>query len=234
MKQLAFTTAAIMLLAACSFHSERGSGNLSSEKRNVSEFKAIHASNSIDVEIKTGPPSVEVEADDNILQYVKTEVSGKMLHIGLESGVSLYNTHIKVYVTVPELSRVEASSSADVKVVDVIKNAGKVSFDASSSADIEAEVDAPEVSAEANSSATVTLSGKTKNYKADVSSSADIKSAELLSENTKVSANSSGSAVVYASVSLDADASSSGSIEYSGGATVKSNTNSSGSVHKRE
>ncbi len=234
MKRFILSAVVVVLLYSCNFVSESGSGNIETQKRNVPAFTGIHASNSIDVEVKIGSPSVEVEADDNILRYVKTNVSGNMLHIGIENGVSIHNTHIKVYVTVPELNRIEANASAEVKVLDIMKNDGKISFDVSSSADIEAEVDAPEVGAEASSSGSITLRGKTRSYRAQVSSSAEIRSAELLSENTHVSANSSGSAEVYASVALDAEASSSGSVEYSGGATVKSSTNSSGSVHKKD
>ena len=129
---------------------------------------------------------------------------------------------------------VKASASASVKVLDIIKENGRLSFDASSSADLEAEVDAPEVDAEASSSGSVTLSGKTKYYAARVSSSGDIKSFELLSENTDVSASSSGSAQVHASVSLTAKANSSGSIDYRGAANVKKTVNSSGSVEKKD
>ena len=74
----------------------------------------------------------------------------------------------------------------------------------------------------------------TKNYTAHVSSSGDIKSFELLSENTDVSASSSGSAQVHASVSLTAKANSSGSIDYRGAANVKKTVNSSGSVEKKD
>lgn len=234
MKQLALLTAAVMLLCSCNFEYESGSGNIITQKRSLPAFTGIESSNSIDVEVRIGAPLVEIEADDNIIQFVKTQVSGNTLHVGIQSGVSLHNTHIKVSITAPDISSIRASSSSDVKVMDVIKSNSKLSFEASSSADIEAEVDAPEVEAKANSSASVTLSGRTKNYVAHVSSSADIKSFELLSENTNVSANSSGSADVHASVTLNADASSSGSIDYTGGATVKANTSSSGSVHKKD
>ena len=144
------------------------------------------------------------------------------------------NVHLKIYITVPELRSVKASASASVKVLDIIKKNGRLSFDASSSADIEAEVDAPEIEAEARSSGTVKLSGKTKNYTVRVSSSGDLKSFKLLSENTNVTASSSGSAEVHASVNLNATASSSGSIDYRGAATVKQTVNSSGSVEKKE
>jgi Putative auto-transporter adhesin, head GIN domain len=224
----------VLLLASCNFYSESGSGNIITQKRNLTAFTGIESSNSIEVDVRIGAPSVEVEADDNIIQLVETRVSGNTLHIGLEKGTSLYNTHIKVTVTAPEIKQIKAHSSSEVKVLDIIKTNDKLRFDASSSADIEAAVEAPEVDADASSSASIRLSGRTKNYRAEVSSSADIRSFDLLSENTTVSANSSGSADVHASVNLTANASSSGSIDYTGGATVKVNTSSSGTVHKKE
>lgn len=234
MKRLALITAVFALLSSCDFYSESGSGNITSEKRNLPAFTGIESGSSIDVEVRIGAPSVEVEADDNIIQFVETHVSGNTLHIGLESGVSLHNTHIKVNVTVPEISHITAHSSSDVKVLDIIKSNSKLRFEVSSSADIEAEVEVPEVEAKASSSASINLSGRTKNYRARVSSSAEINSFDLLSENTDVSASSSGSADVHASVTLNAEASSSGSVDYTGGASAKVKTNSSGSVHKKE
>ena len=233
MKQFILFCTAFILLNSC--HYTTGSGNIISEKRSVGNFTGISVGGSFDVEVKIGPVTqVTVEADDNVIKYVETRVSGNTLKIRTEGMHSMNNVHLKVYITVPELRSVKASASASVKVLDIIKEDGRLSFDASSSADIEAEVDAPEVDAEASSSGSVNLIGKTKNYSARVSSSGDIKSFELLSENTDVSASSSGSAQVHASVSLTAKANSSGSIDYRGAANVKKTVNSSGSVEKKD
>ena len=233
MKQFIFLLSAVVILNSCDYTT--GSGNIVTEKRTATNFTGIDVGGSFDVEVKIGSVAeVTVEADDNVIKYVETSVSGNILKIRTEGLHSMNNVHLKVYITVPELRSIKASASAEVKVLDVIKGDEKLSFEASSSADIKAEVDAPEVDAEASSSGSVTLSGKTKNYTARVSSSGDIKSFELLTENTDVSANSSGSAEVYASVSLDANASSSGSINYRGAANVKKKESSSGSVEKKD
>ena len=233
MKQFILFCTAFILLNSC--HYTTGSGNIISEKRSVGNFTGISVGGSFDVEVKIGPVTqVTVEADDNVIKYVETRVSGNTLKIRTEGMHSMNNVHLKVYISIPELRSVKASASASVKVLDIIKEDGRLSFDASSSADIEAEVDAPEVDAEASSSGSVNLIGKTKNYSARVSSSGDIKSFELLSENTDVSASSSGSAQVHASVSLTAKANSSGSIDYRGAANVKKTVNSSGSVEKKD
>ncbi len=233
MKQLLVILSAFVMLNSCDYTT--GSGNVITETRNVGNFNSISVSSSFDVEVKIGTTAaIRVEADDNIMKYIVTNVSGNELRIKVEGMHNLNDVHMKVFITTPSLIRINADASATVKVLDIIKDAGKLSFTATSSADIEAEVDAPEVEAQANSSGSVTLSGKTKNYKAQVSSSGDIKSAGLLSENADVEASSSGSADVYASVSLNANASSSGSIDYHGGATVKQSVSSSGSVEKKE
>lgn len=233
MKQILFFLTSCVLLASCDYTT--GSGNIITQNRSVGNFSGISVSNSFDVEVKIGAVTeVRVEADDNIMKHIVTNVSGNDLRIKVEGMHNINNAHMKVYITTPELNSIKASASSSVKVLDVIKNNGKLHFTATSSADIEAEVDAPEVEAEANSSGSVTLRGKTKNYKAQVSSSGDIKSAGLLSENTEVEASSSGSADVHASVSLNAKASSSGSIDYRGAASVQQSVSSSGSVEKKE
>jgi hypothetical protein len=226
---LAVTTA----LSSCYFNSIKGNGDVTTEKRTVGDFTGIAASSSFDVEVKMGStPDVKVEADANLLPYIITEVENGVLRIRTKENTSISTSHLKVFVTATTLNKLKASASADIKVLDAIQSNSKVSFAASSSAGINASVDAPEVSADASSSGSITLRGTTKNYEAEVSSSGDINSGDLLAENTKVKANSSGRAHVHASVSLDAKASSSGSIKYRGGAEVKQNTSSSGSVAK--
>ncbi|MEI8059628.1 MAG: head GIN domain-containing protein [Ferruginibacter sp.] len=234
MKQFLFLFAGVcLLLSSCNF--ETGSGNIVNEKRLVGSFTGISVGGSFEVEVKSGTSqSVEVEADDNVIKYIETTVSGDVLKIRLSGSHSLSNVHLKVLITTTGLESIKASASADVKVLDVMKEDSKISFEATSSAEIDAEVDAPEIVATGTSSASLHISGRTKNYIAKVNSSAEIKSFELLSENTEVNASSSGNAEVHASVYLKAHANSSGSIDYRGGASVEKSESSSGSVEKKD
>ena len=55
---------------------------MQTEKREVSEFKAIDVSGVFKVEITAQKDfDVKVEADDNLLQYIKTEVDGETFEI---------------------------------------------------------------------------------------------------------------------------------------------------------
>ena len=233
MKQFLFLFFTVIILTSCRFTT--GSGNIVSETRNPGSFDAISVGGSFDVEVKIGDiASVIVEADDNIIKYIETRVSGNTLKIRTEGLHNYSDVHMKVYVTVPSLSSISASASADVVVNNILTSISRLTFKASSSASIKAEVNAPEIETEANSSATITLSGKTKSHKTQASSSADIKTFGLLSENTTANVSSSASIEVHASVSLNAHASSSGSIDYKGAAAVTKSESSSGSVDKKD
>jgi hypothetical protein len=233
MKHFLLLLFTVFTLASCD--QTTGSGNIVTETRKVDSFDAISVGGSFDVEVKMGDAvSVTVEADDNIMKYIETRVSGSALKIQTEGLHSYSDVHMKVYLTVPSLRGINASGSAEVIADNILTSSSKLTFKASSSSTIKAEVDAPEIETDANSSATITLSGKTKNHKTEASSSADIKTFGLLSENTKANVSSSASIEVHASVRLDAHASSSGSIDYKGAAAVSKSESSSGSVEKKD
>jgi len=175
-----------------------------------------------------------VEADDNVMKYIETTVNGDNLKIGLKDHVSLSNTHMKVFITAPQINGIKASSGSDVTVKDLLKNTGRLALNASSAGSITANIDAPEVEADASSGASIQLSGKTRDLNVTVSSGSDLKAGELSSENTVVNSSSGSSATVHASVSLNANASSGASIHYYGGGNVQKNVSSGGSVDKRD
>ncbi len=233
MKKLLFIAASCCLLSSCFFNSIRGSGKMATENRQITGFTGISSSTSVNVEVTQSTDySVTVIADDNIIQHVKTQVVNNQLKIFLGDNISISNGTYTVKVTAPQVNSLRASSSSSIKSQGIIKSSEKITVDASSAADISVEVDAPDVDAEATSSATVALSGRTKNFDAKANSGADIKAFELLSENTKAHASSSGSTNVFASITLNASASSSGNVRYKGSATVTKSESSSGTVEK--
>ena len=232
MKQiLTLCTAFILLLNSCDMTS--GSGNVITEKRQPGNFTGINISNGFEVEVRIGSvQELRLEADDNIMKHIKTEVSGNILTIKIEDMHSINNAHLKAYITVPDLNNINASGGANVKVVDEIKGNGKLKFNASGGAEIEATVEAPEVETEASGGAGIELRGKTKRYTAEASGGGWLKTADLLSETTSANASGGGSAEVYGSVRINADASSGGNIKYSGEGELKKEESSGGSVQK--
>ena len=233
MKRSVFFLFILTVLSSC--HFTTGSGNIISETRVTGNFTGISAAGGFNVEVKTGPVTeVIVESDDNIIKYIETEVSGNILKIRLRDHINVSNAHLKVYVTASGISNIAASAGSDVVVKDVLKSENTLHFTASSAGTIISEIEAPEVEAGASSGAKLQLTGKTRNFTAIASSGANIKTRDLFSENTVVSASSGSNIYVHASVSLQAKASSGADIKYHGAANVQKTVSSGGSVEKKD
>ena len=233
MKKLLILAAIVFSVASCA-HIE-GSGNIVTEKRQVSNFKGISAGGGFEVEIKTGPDiSVEVEADDNLIKLIETRVSGNILRIETKDNFNIHDGHYKVYITTPEITSIKSSGAANVKALDVLKSDSRISLDASGAGNIKATVDAPEIETEASGAGNIEISGKTREYTAKASGSGNIKSSKLLSENTDAAASGAGSVHVHSSVNLKANASGAGSVYYRGGGSVQKKVSGAGSVKSED
>jgi hypothetical protein len=232
MKNAILFVAALVIFASCD--SIHGSGNIVSEKRNTGSFNGVSTSGAYDVELSTGPFSVEVEADDNVIKYISTKVDDGVLVIKKQGGFSLNESHVKIYVSAPEINYLKTSGAANLKVKDILKNDKKITLKASGAASIEAAVDAPEINTDASGASTIKLKGRTRDYKAEASGSSIIKSSDLLTEKTYAEASGASEIRVHASVVLDANASGASSIHYTGGATVKQHTSGASNIQKED
>ncbi len=231
MKNLLLVVLAAVLFSSCD--SEEGSGHVITQKRNVGSFKKITASEGSEVEIRKGTSGVSVEADDNIIDLVETDVDGNTLQIGLKDHTSVSNVHIKVYVTAEELTGVNVSSGAEIMSAERMNSTGTVTLEASSAGKITFKVDAPRVDADASSGSEINVTGRTKTVKASGSSGSSVHAFELLSEAAAADASSGAQVDVFASVSVDGSASSGGGVKYKGAAAVvKKDESSGGSVAK--
>lgn len=231
MKNLLLVMVSICLLQSCEV--KRGSGNIEKQERKTGEFSKVDVGGSIEVIIRRGDRNkVMVEADDNILEDIETIVSGGELNIEFRDRVSVNNAHVKVYVETPGLTAVNASASSSVNIEDILSSDKTIHFEASSSASVQAEIDAPAAELEASSSGKIVLKGRTKDLRAEASSAGSIEAAELLSEKARAEASSGASIQIHASLKLNAEANSGGSVSYRGEPALTKEENSGGSVGK--
>lgn len=231
MKQIILFAFTIFVINGCK--QLQGSGNIITENRTTNNFTAISVGGAYEVELKNGPVrEVRVEADDNIIKYIETRVSDNTLSVETKDGVNFNNGHFKVFVTAPEIRKIVSSGASSIDFKSILKNADKITLEASGAASITGEVDAPEIVTEASGASNIKLSGRTKNYTAEASGSADLKTGELMSETTKVQASGAATAHVYASLRLDADADGAASIYYKGAASVSQKTSGAANIKK--
>ncbi len=225
-----------LFLSSCHFdanfgNGKKGNGVVENETRSITEeFTEVSASEGLDVYVTQAAEfSIEVEADENIIDLIGTDIKNGRLHIHAIENIGRATK--KIYVSLPEITALKSSSGADLIVKNLIEG-DKLDLDASSGADLHIEVNAEEISADASSGADIKIAGETNILHADASSGADIKARELVAKTCYAGASSGSDISVNVSESLVADASSGADISYSGDPAVEKRKSVSGSVHK--
>ena len=226
-----------ILLVSCRFMgSERisGSGNSGTEDRNIGSFSGVETVGSLDVIVLQGAThAVRIEGDDNLLEYVETELDGDVLEIRPRRGYNLRpRAGLKIYATAPYFDKLSVTGSGKITSQSKITAPQKISVEITGSGDIQADVDAPEVSSEVTGSGTVRLKGTTKKFTTEISGSGDTFAWDLLSEDAKVEIAGSGNVQLFASKKLDIEIAGSGDIQYKGNPAVSTSKAGSGNVRK--
>lgn len=227
---------AVTSLSSCHFDLRfgqvNGNGNVITEERAVGNFKAVHASEGMDVYITEGTENkVVVEADENLMEIIETYVEGNTLRIGTEKSIG-HSKSKKVHVTYTQLEALDASSGADLFSNSVVTSE-VLSLETSSGADMEVEIMANEVYMNSSSGSDLKVSGKARHVVADASSGSDIKARQLETISCKADASSGASVSVTVKDVIDAQASSGGDVRYYGNPSdVSVRDGVSGSVRK--
>ncbi|AFL81616.1 Protein of unknown function (DUF2807) [Aequorivita sublithincola DSM 14238] len=237
MKTLIFFTAIGTVLLASSCISinggENGNGNVVTEERNLTDdFTEVRGSAGLDVYLTQGSENkIVVEADENLLQYIETDIENGKLHVTTSENIGRSKAK-KVYVTYKNLTNIEASSGADVTGNSVIKSQN-LSLKSSSGADLKVEVFTQQLSAKSSSGSDLEISGKASSLDADASSGSEINAKKLLVINCIAEASSGAEVTVNVQEKLETKIGSGGEINYYGNpVSVNSNKSHSGSVNK--
>lgn len=239
MKQI--TGYAVLVLLAlshtgCDEHGVNGSGNMSTETRKLGDFHAVSLRGSMDIEYTDGPAEdVVIEAEDNVLPMITTEVKDGQLIIGQKSNTSIHlHKKITVKITAPDVEELSLAGSGTIRLMNDWEQDDYVKLSVTGSGDVLGSVNSPKVSVAVTGSGDVKLKGEAKDLNVDIAGSGSFDGYNLHAETTNVHVGGSGDAKVHASVTLNVQVSGSGSVDYHGNPTVNSQTSGSGSVHKRD
>lgn len=203
------------------------------EKRNLSGFTGIEAGGSANIILSQGnTESVEVEATEDVSDYLITEVKNGTLIIRTESDWKSFFSRqpkVKVYVTFKDLTSINAGGGTSVSAQDLL-TFNKLSLDASGGARIDLKLNTKALHAESSGGANILLEGNTSTFRAHASGGSNIKAQKLSASNCE--AESSGGANIYFEVTQELTASASGGsgIYYSGN-PQKVNVNKSGGAN---
>lgn len=191
-----------------------GSGVPATQERSVSDFDAIELRGVGALTVsQTGTESLVIEADDNLLEHLTTEVRDRRLILGTRKGVNLHaRLPLRYRVTVRELRGLDVSGSGSIEASDIATTHIIVAISGSGS---------------------ITIAGQGERQELAISGSGNYDAADFATATTAISVSGSGSAIVHARDTLDIAISGSGRVEYLGEPAITRRISGSGTIRRR-
>jgi len=240
MKKSLFLMSVFILLtlipSACTIDLVSGSGHLTTDTRKVSGFDSVLFSAIGDVTIIQGPTeSLTIEAEDNILPKIITEVRGAQLYIGFDrqnwQDIVRPTKGIKFTLAVKSLNSLEmsgvgsltADSLAADKLTVKVGGAGAVKITNFSGSSLSAIM---------SGAGNVEFSGKVNSLDATMSGVGNFACGDLQTQSAKVNLTGAGGATVWASSRLDVSITGAGSVSYYGKPKITKNVTGVGVLNE--
>lgn len=231
------TVAFVALLGSCVFIGSKrvkGNGNVTVEERTGLTAKKIHLKGFMDVELTQGEgTTVKVEADENLQEYIITEMEGDELVVRMRGNINFITSEkLKVYITTAKLEQLKLSGSGNIVGMNKFTGSDRLKVSVSGVGDLRLETNTPELEAKISGSGSLVLLGETRDAKIQISGIGDCNAEELKAENASVKISGSGDVKIFADNKLDVSISGIGSVYYRGEAVVSQKVSGSGEVKR--
>jgi hypothetical protein len=208
-----------------------GNGKVQTQTRNLSEFKGINASGGYTIEITQGATeSIRLEADENLLDHIKTEVKNGVLHIYNNRGMSTSNG-LKAYITIKELNKIDISGGVKVVGTSTFKT-NTMDIDLSGGSKVWLGLDVKNLKADMSGASQIELSGKAASAFFELSGASQADAKELEVKSVKVEASSASRVKVHAVETLTISASGASAVYYKGSPNISPVTYSAATITK--
>lgn len=213
----------------------KGSGNISTETRSVSNFDKISISGSFDVIlIKGDEGTIKIDASDNIIESIITEVKDDVLKVRFKKGINIRTSKsIDVSISYEDIEGVALSGSGSVGSTSKV-HSESLALKVSGSGNMKLDVDSKQLLTAISGSGNLKLTGDTEDLSCSVSGSGNLSASDLSAKIVNAKISGSGNIKIHAINEIHAKTSGSGNIIYSGNpGIIKSNSSGSGSVKQK-
>lgn len=221
----------IYLTSCTNFHAIEGNHNVVTETRNVSAFTELRSEGSFDVYlIKDSVCYVQVEAEENLLPYIDTDVNGDELVIKTHDHRNIKENYtIKIYVHSSAVNSITLEGSGKIDCDTVIVNNFSIHLDGSGEILVNQAL-CDKMKTKISGSGEVSITGVSNETDFDISGSGDIHSYGFVQDSCFADISGSGSMYLTVEKFLDVHITGSGTVHYYGNPVVNTDITGSGVV----
>lgn len=212
-----------------------GNGDIVTKTRSVDDYDKIGVAGSFNVKLYKGNEgTITIKADENLLEYIITEVENGDLKIKFKKGYTI-NSRKTIEITVPfeDIEAISLAGSGDVFSTDVIKSP-ELKLSLAGSGNLNLNVDTNDLDSSIAGSGNIKLNGETKEFSCNIAGSGNLNGSDLKASVAKAKIAGSGNIKINAVNEIHAKIAGSGNVIYSGDPEIiKSNSAGSGYVRKK-
>lgn len=212
-----------------------GNGKIISENRNLSDYDKIGVAGSFDVKLVKGKEgAISINADENLMEYIETEVVNGHLKIQPKKGYQLKSTK-KMVITVSyeTIDAISLAGSGNVSSVDVL-NATDLNLNLAGSGEINLPVSTKNLTSHIAGSGNIKLSGNADVLRCEIAGSGNLEGDDLKATATHINIAGSGNVKIHVASEIHAKIVGSGDVIYTGNPAIeKSKSVGSGSIRKK-
>ncbi len=189
----------LLFVTSCKLSGIKGNGDLVNEMRRVEEFDEIDISGNFEVEIDVDSQrKVEIIAESNFMNYIKTKVRKRKLFIYSTKNLKP-KEDLVIIITTPTLNSIECSGINDI----LAKNINSENFNI-----------------DLSGAASICISGRASKFNVDLSGAADLNAKDFIVQSVNIDVSGAASADIYSDSACRADISGAGNINLYGNAEV--------------
>jgi len=213
----------------------KGNGDIITKTRTVSNYDKIGIAGSFDVKLFKGKEGeITIKADENLMEYIITEVKNGDLKIKTKKGYNIKGSKtIIIKVPFNDISAVSLAGSGDIYSDDII-DSHDLKLSIAGSGNLDLNVSTKNLISSIAGSGNMNLKGDSKEFTCSIAGSGNINSYNMKAAIAIVKIAGSGNAKVHATKEIHANTAGSGDIYYSGNPSIeKTSSVGSGSIKKK-
>ncbi|MGZ3873291.1 MAG: head GIN domain-containing protein [Mucilaginibacter sp.] len=220
-------------LSSCRLSCVHGSGNQKSEDRKVGSFKSVDISGGFKVILKQDSSmSVKITADDNLLKYIRTSVSGGRLKIYTKR--NMCNTgEMTVYLGIGDLDQLKASGAVEIESEGKITT-HDLNLHLSGATKVTLDLNAANVSTHGSGVTEVNLKGQASSHNIDLSGSGKVHAFDFVVGSCSIETSGVGHSEVNVLNTLDVHSSGASEVRYHGNPTIRNDKSGASSIEKAD
>jgi hypothetical protein len=227
-KRILYLFVLSFLINSC-VNSIDGNGNVINETRDVDSFNKINISGGYEVIINQGDKeSLEIEIDENLLEYIKTEVKNNTLFISSDKSFGKAEA-LRLYITVVNIKDIDVSGAIE------LSNKGtyigeKLEIEVSGAGDINLDLVLENLTMELSGASETNLKGSATDFEIELSGASELAAEKFKTQHTVLDISGAGEATVFAKKTLEVEISGAGTVRYKGNPKIKKDISGAGSI----